>query len=59
MAGMNPVQETNAPNMKGPEPGSKTPSGITSIALKGFDHHPLLHPLFCPRSGSALDIGVL
>jgi predicted PurR-regulated permease PerM len=36
MADMDHVQETNAPSAKRPEPGSKTPSGFTSIALKGL-----------------------
>ena len=50
MAGMNPVQETNAPNTKGPEPGSKTPSGITSIALKGLLIITLFYTLYFARA---------
>jgi predicted PurR-regulated permease PerM len=33
---MNMVQDPNSPSTKSPEPGSKAPSGLTSIALKGL-----------------------
>jgi predicted PurR-regulated permease PerM len=47
---MSHVQETNAHSTKRPEPGSKIPTGLTSIALKGLFIFILFYTIYFARA---------